>query len=80
MPNNKLTIPLSLACLALTAETAHAYIGPSLGAGTIAVILGILASIAMAFVAFLWYPVKRLGKKLRRSKAGAESPESSQRS
>ena len=45
------------------ALTADAYIGPGLGAGTIAVLLGILGSIVMALVAFIWYPVKRLLKK-----------------
>lgn len=54
---------------------AHAYIGPGAGAGTIAVVLGILASILMAFVAIVWYPLKRLarGRKARREHAGEES-------
>lgn len=42
---------------------AEAYIGPGAGFGTIAVVLGILAAIVMAFFAILWYPVKRLLKK-----------------
>lgn len=46
------------------AFAADAYIGPGLGAGTIAVLLGILGSIVMALVAFVWYPVKRLLKKM----------------
>ncbi len=52
-----------LAALPITA--AHAYIGPGAGAGTIAVILGILSSIFLAFVGIVWYPIKRLfrGKK-----------------
>lgn len=41
---------------------AHAYIGPGVGAGAIAVVLGFLAAIGMAFVAIFWYPVKRLLK------------------
>jgi len=43
--------------------TAHAYIGPGLGVGTIGVVLGILGSIVLALVAILWYPLKRLFKK-----------------
>ncbi len=59
--------------LLFTALPAHAYIGPGAGAGTIAVVLGILASIVMAFFAILWYPVKRLLKKRKvaRQAAGA---------
>lgn len=44
----------------LLATPAHAYIGPGAGAGTIAVVLGVLASIFLAFVAIVWYPLKRL--------------------
>ena len=57
-----LTLALLLPLLAL-AEPAQAYIGPGAGAGTIAVVLGILASIAMTFFALLWYPIKRILKK-----------------
>lgn len=65
---------LLVAPLLLTAVPAQAYIGPGAGAGMIAVVLGILAAIAMAFLAILWYPLKRLFK---RSKAGrAAAPES----
>ncbi len=41
-------------------QSAVAYIGPGAGAGTIAVVLGIIASIFLGFVAILWYPLKRL--------------------
>lgn len=46
---------------------AEAYVGPGLGAGTIGVILGFLASIFLALFAILWYPIKRFLKK-RKSK------------
>ena len=49
------------------ATPAFAYIGPGAGAGTIAVVLGVLASIFLAFVAILWYPIKRLLKKRKRN-------------
>ena len=48
---------------ALLATPAYSYIGPGAGAGTIAVVLGVLASVFLAFVAILWYPLKRLLKK-----------------
>ena len=49
----------------LLAWPAQAYVGPGLGAGTIGVILGLLASIVLSLFAFFWYPIKRklFGKK-----------------
>jgi len=59
-----------LACVVwlITPVPAMAYIGPGAGAGTIAVVLGVLASIVMAFFGLLWYPVKRLMKKRKAAK------------
>jgi hypothetical protein len=48
--------------------TAHAYIGPGAGAGTIAIVLGILSSIFLGFVGILWYPIKRLIKSWKASR------------
>lgn len=44
---------------------AYAYIGPGLGLGAIAAVLGVLLSIFLALVAILWYPIKRLIKGIR---------------
>ena len=55
---------LFLVCLA---TPAYAYIGPGLGAGTIGVILGILASIILGIFAVVWYPLKRLLKKIKKT-------------
>ena len=49
----------------LFSSSAAAYIGPGIGTGTIGVVLGILASIFLAFLAILWYPFKRLLKKYK---------------
>jgi len=59
----------------LFAAPAEAYIGPGLGAGVISAVLGVLAAIAMAFVAVLWYPFKRLirAMKARRGAASGKS-------
>lgn len=53
---------LILAALALThyAAQAEAYIGPGAGAGTIAVVFGVIASVFFALVGIVWYPLKRL--------------------
>ena len=60
----KLGLPFGLLAL-LHVTTAHAYIGPGVGAGTIAIVLGILSSIFLAFLGILWYPFKRLLKRLK---------------
>jgi len=51
-----LTMPIS----------AHAYIGPGMGAGALAVIFGILGAIILGLFAILWYPLKRLFSKIRK--------------
>ena len=62
----KLSLYINLLAILLVSP-AHAYIGPGVGAGTIAVVLGIIASIFLAFVAILWYPLKRLVKRRKTS-------------
>lgn len=54
------------------ASPAAAYIGPGMGAGTIALVLGILAAIVMAFLALLWYPLKRMLKARKAKSAGPD--------
>ena len=72
MPARKLAVFLLLP-LAFFALPVHAYIGPGAGMGTIAVVLGILASIVMAFFAVLWYPVKRLLRKCKATRQAAKN-------
>lgn len=66
--------------LLATTGPAQAYIGPGLGAGTVAVILGVIASVFLALFAILWYPIKRLIKKLKAREKGLstdqQAPES----
>lgn len=47
---------------------ASAYIGPGLGAGAIASVLGIASGLLMLLVGVVWYPVKRLVRRLRSKK------------
>lgn len=44
---------------------AFAYIGPGLGSGVIAVVLGIVAGLVMLVVGVVWYPIKRLIRRFR---------------
>lgn len=54
--------------IVLSPVYAKAYIGPGLGAGTIGMILGVLGSIFIALFAILWYPLKRLLRKVKGAK------------
>jgi hypothetical protein len=58
----KIAFAFGLLAMLQLPMTAHAYVGPGAGAGTLAIVLGILASIFLAFVGILWYPIKRLIK------------------
>ena len=49
--------------------TAQAYVGPGLGAGTLALVLGFIGSIFLALFAVLWYPFKRVLQKVRLKKS-----------
>jgi len=44
------------------------YIGPGLGGGFIAAILGIIISFFLALFAILWYPVKKIITKFKKKK------------
>lgn len=59
--------------LLFIAGPAQAYIGPGVGAGLVATVMGILTAIALAIVAIVWYPIKRL---LRRSAPSSKAVES----
>ena len=48
-----------------TVPCAQAYIGPGMSAGVIGTILGVLGSIFLAIFAVLYYPFKRLFKRLK---------------
>ncbi len=52
--------------LALTAPlAAQAYTGPGLGLGAIGVAFGLVGSVLLAIVSVVWYPVKRLVRRIR---------------
>ena len=64
----KIVLVFGLLALLQLPMTANAYIGPGAGAGTIAIVLGILSSIFLGFVGILWYPIKRLIKAWKASR------------
>jgi len=73
--HNKLATGILLPALGMLATGAHAYVGPGLGAGTIGVVIGLIASVFVALFALLWYPLKRLLKKKPKNTGGASREE-----
>jgi hypothetical protein len=71
------TFWLATLALLLPVMPAQAYVGPGVGAGTIAIVFGILSSIFLAFVGIIWYPIKRLLKGRKASKAPRTGSEAS---
>jgi hypothetical protein len=59
----------TVALLLFSAEPALAYIGPGVGAGLVATVLGVLTAIVLALFALFWYPIKRLLKPRQRNKS-----------
>ncbi len=70
----KALFPALISAVALVSlpSAALAYIGPGVGAGAIAAVLGVLGSIFLAIVAVLYYPIKRMmkGRKAKVAKSG----------
>lgn len=57
---NRLSVPVVAAVITLaSASSANAYVGPGLGVGTLAVVLGVVGSVFLAVFATIWYPLKR---------------------
>lgn len=67
----KQLIPLTM-IFALTPAMAQAYIGPGMGLGVVASVLGLVAVFFMVMVAFIWFPIKRRIARRRAGKAAAE--------
>lgn len=68
---------ISIIIAAMASEPALAYTGPGLGAATIAIVVGFFTSIFVALFAVIWYPVKRLLKNRKKSRAHSAATNSS---
>ena len=72
MPRHLLSVVLAGALAAtLIPGTAEAYIGPGVGAGAFAAVVGVIGSIFLAIVGILYYPIKRM---LKRKKPASGKP------
>ncbi len=49
------------------------YVGPGLGAGALALILGILESILLALFTIFWYPLKRILQRWKQKQTGEDA-------
>jgi hypothetical protein len=58
-----MTTSFLVPALLVPAGPAAAYIGPGVGAGLIATVLGIVTAMALVAFAVVWYPLKRLLRK-----------------
>jgi hypothetical protein len=54
--------------LSLTPSLAFAYVGPGLGMSAFASAFSLLGAVLLGIVGFIWYPIKRLIRVLRRSR------------
>ncbi|TSA40716.1 MAG: hypothetical protein D4R63_05260 [Methylococcaceae bacterium] len=58
----KTSIYILIGWLIFYPTVASAYIGPGLGAGALASVVGILAGFFMLIIGVVWYPIKRVIK------------------
>lgn len=64
------------ACVLIISPTpALAYLGPGVGAGALAAVVGVVGAIFLALFAVLYYPIKRMLKKRKKVSANAQSDE-----
>jgi len=60
------TLVALLFVLCSPCRSAQAYIGPGVGAGVVATVLGVVSSIFLLMAGIIYYPIKRTVKMLRR--------------
>lgn len=56
---------LLLCCFAAT--PAMAYVGPGSGLGAIGVAFGVVGTVLLSLVSFVWYPIKRVHRSMRKA-------------
>ena len=63
---NKITAYLSFITVIFFSDNLFAYIGPGMGGGVIAAVVGIIVAIFLGFFAIVFYPLKRLISKKKK--------------
>lgn len=69
---------VSLFLVLVISQPAMAYVGPGAGLAAIGAFFALVAGILAAIFGFLWYPVKRLIRKRKKSKEDSESKKEAQ--
>ena len=65
---NNILIPITI--FIIIPQVSFAYIGPGLAVSTVVIVLGLVASLLLAILAIIYYPLKRLIKKAKPKNAG----------
>ncbi len=60
---NKINLIIALLIIS---SPAFAYIGPGMGGGVIAAVLGVIGAVLLALFGILYYPIKRMLKNRRK--------------
>jgi len=60
---------------ALWATPALAYLGPGVGLSAIGAFLALIVGVFLAFVGFIWYPLRRLWRKGKAVGASSSNPQ-----
>lgn len=73
-----LQIPISrsalvILVLAWNCSPAYAYIGPGLGAGIVATVLGVVGAIFLMLAGVVYFPIKRAFKRIKEKNESKES-------
>ncbi len=58
--------------ISVLATPAAAYIGPGAGLGAIGTVIAVIGAILLMIVGFVWYPVKRLLKRGKKTEPSAD--------
>lgn len=75
MNGNKVrSIVSMLTVFSLVPVTASAYVGPGSGLTVIGAALAFVGGIVLAIVGFIWYPIKRLRRRWRRTRGATTNP------
>lgn len=70
MANKNFPLLVIVALVVGLPEPAWAYIGPGSGLSAVGAAFALVASVAVALIGFVWYPLKRIVRRLSGSKRG----------
>lgn len=63
---------LAVCFFLMSIADASAYLGPGLGAGAVAIVIGIVLSLFLGLISVIYYPIKRFLKNRKRGGNGSD--------